>query len=201
MEYQLTEDLRELVSKILESDESEWWIRDLTGSYSWMRSGEIVWFIEPDTDRSVMTARLKYGVACLSCADGLPAISMIIADNLGDKPFDGLGTEKFAKLLAEWRSDPRCYILTPHFFETKQPELDDWLMGTETDANALKEACVEPSLKVENSGSWALRFNLINRFGGVEQWSAAGTSAGFDIDAIEVNMLRGNGSFYYPDEI
>ena len=201
MEYQLTEDLRELVSEILESNESEWWIRDLTESYGWLASGEIVWFIESDTDRSLMTARLKDGVACLSCPDGSAAVSKILADDLGDRPFDSLGTENFAKLLAEWRSDPRCYLLTPHFFETKQPEIDDWLMGTETDANALKEACVEPNFKLETSGKWLLEFNLINRFGAVERWRAAGTSLGFSIDAIDIQTLKENGSYYYPDEI
>jgi hypothetical protein len=202
MEEILPNEVKQLAGEILGSEEEDWWVRELTDTYKWLANDKIYWIIESDTDRSVL-ADLKpdNSCACLNCPDGLPIISNIIATNLGSDAIEKLGTDNFSLLLAEWHSDPRCYIATPRFFEKKQNEINDWLLGTEPDPQVLRDACVEPTLSRDPNGTWTLVYNVINRRGGIEQYTVQGTSGSFEIRSIDVKSLKEDGTFYYPDEL
>lgn len=198
----MPDDLQQLIVKTLDSPESDWWKRNLTNSYKWLRTEEIYWIIDSDTNKSVMAIKLSDGTyKCLNCPTGIPVISSIIAANLGKTPVKKLGVEDFARLLMEWHSDPRGYVATPQFFEKKQSTLDSWLMGKETNPQALRDVCVEPVFVSEGVGSWSLVYNVINRHGGVERWTVKGKAGNFEIQTIDIKSLKENGTFYYPDEL
>jgi hypothetical protein len=202
MQDLMPDELKQLIIKTLNSPEDSWWKRNLTNSYKWLRTEEIYWIIDSETDKSLMAIKNSDGsYKCLNCPGGIPVISSIIEVNLGKDPIDKLGVENFARLLMEWHSDPRGYVATLQFFEKKQSTLDSWLMGKETNPQALRDICIEPIFKQEEDGRWSLAFNLINRYGGVEQWTVKGKSRNFEIQSIDIKSLKENGTFYYPDEL
>lgn len=202
MQDSMPDELKELVAKTLDSDESDWWKRTLTNSYKWLRCEELYWIIDSETDKSVMAVKLADGTyKCLNCPTGIPVISSVIADNLGKTPVRQIGVEEFARLLMEWHSDPRGDVATPQFFEKQEPEIEDWLMGTETDPQALRSICVEPVYTPEGFGSWSLVYNVINRYGGAERWTVKGKTGNFEIESIDIKSLKENGTFYYPYEL
>lgn len=203
MEESLPDEVKDLAVQVLGSSEDDWWVRDLTDTYKWLGGEKVFWVIESDTDRSMMAVLSADKTSdCLNCSDdSVSAISRIIRTNLGDKAIERLGVEGFARLLAEWRSDPRCYLATPRFFEVKQDEINDWLLGTEHDPQALRDICVEPAINKDLRGNWTIAYNVIDRFGGVDRWSVKGASDDFVIQAIDISTVKEKGSFYYPDEL
>lgn len=195
------DDLAQFASKYLSTPPSSWSVRDLSRSYQWLKSPALHWVIDSDTSDSVLAVRQADGkYYCLNCPSGLATISTLISRDLGPNPFQRLGAAKLAELLMEWYRDPRGYVLTPSFFERKKARLDGWLQGSAKDAQTLRQYCVEPRHEEPAGERWSLRFNVVNRLGGVELWTATGANAPYSIESIDIRSLAPSGTFSYPDE-
>ena len=71
-------------------------------------------------------------------------------------------------------------IAAPEFFKSQQRDgLDEWLKGRERDPAELKRLCsgIHRSL---DKNEWALEFNVLNVWGGVDVVRASGTASPFD---------------------
>ncbi|MEX2138954.1 MAG: hypothetical protein WD894_06805 [Pirellulales bacterium] len=193
-----------LAAQHLKSPESEWWVRELTKSFKWLKDEELYWVFDTDSDKSVMALRESGGdYKCLNCQGGLPIIGQVISERLGKVPSDKFSVSDLAQLLMQWHQDPRGYIATPEFFKKKQDQdaLDSWLMGTEKDPAVLRSMCVSPTYTNDDAGNWKLTFNALNQRGGVDQWLVNGKIDKFEIKSVKIMMLKPKGTFYYPDEL
>ena len=179
----------------------DWWIRDLTDSYSWLKGGNIIWVIGSEAGSAVAYGDSSGRYIRLSGPDGLPYISRLIASRIGDDPWQSLGVDGFARLLTELARDPRLRVADSEFLRKQRPFLKTWLLGTETDPEALASLCVRPELRQRPGGVWELRFNVIDYDGGAEQWLVTGNRGPFGITQINVKELSPKGTFSYPEEL
>lgn len=199
-EDNVPQSLRQAVGTAVDPKVDEWWIRDLSKSYSWLRGGETYWVIGGEFGSAVIFQTPDEEYHCLSCPEGWPIISDQLRAAFGSKPWLELGTEVLAQLIAELTRDPRVRLASPEFLERQQPVLDTWLMGDESDPAALADLCTPPDF-AEQGDRWELRFNVLDHEGAAERWTVSGLSAPFQIDNVEVNELRPKGTFSYPDEL
>ncbi|MCK4857940.1 MAG: hypothetical protein KAT58_08235 [candidate division Zixibacteria bacterium] len=193
--------LKQAASGNVNPPEEEWWIRELTDSYPWLHGEEIYWIIDSESNSAMVLKGLAGEYECLNRPDKAGRIGEVIAVNLGEVPSESLNVLDMARLLMEWYRDPRGHIANPEFLESERDVLDTWMMGTETDINVLRTSCVPVTFTNNDDGTWLLVFNALNRLGGVEKWTVSGKSGEFEITAIEIEILKENGTFYYPDEL
>lgn len=198
--HQLPDPLRAIALQYLNNEDSKWWVRNATASYGTLDVAHLYWIID-STDHSVTVMQDRNGIfSSLAGAQGLSLSGRLLSKAYGEEPWKVIGLEKFGKTIMSWYSDPRAYLLTEQFFSKQQPVLASWLTQREKDPAALKALCREPVLALAGS-SWTLKFNAINRRGGVELWAIRGETAPFAINQVDVAMIKENGTFHFPDEL
>ncbi len=201
MPTSIPDGLKRAVADQISPPENEWWIRDLTESYPWLRNAKIYWIIDSKSNSGIVLKDASGSYECLNCPGSESRIGDVIAANLGEVPSETLSVTKLAQLLMEWYQDPRGYVATPEFLDDQEAVLDSWLMGSEKDHKVLRASCVSPAYTTMEDSGWVLIFNAINRHGGVEEWTVRGKSERFEIKSIKIRMLKDNGTFYYPEEL
>ncbi len=179
---------------------SDWWVRDLTDSYAWLGSGNIIWIIGSESGSAIIFGDTQGRYFRLSGPDSLPNVSRLIASRFGEDPWQRIGVDGFARLLTELAADPRMRVADAEFLRKQRRVLDTWLLGVETDPEALARLCVRPDLR-QAPGAWELRFNVIDYNGGAQQWIASGSRGPFGISQVHVEALRPKGTFSYPEEL
>ncbi|MCU0840965.1 MAG: hypothetical protein MUC79_04480 [Thiobacillaceae bacterium] len=198
---QLDRQVIECASERINPPTADWWVRDLSHSYPWLKVDRLLWIIDSKTDASALVLRQGGSCACLNGDRGVEAISRLLSSaTVGIKPGQ-LSAEQLATTIMEWSSDPRGYVLSPDFWAKKQGQLQNWMRGRITDPENLRQMCIAPWLDRRSDGSWTLKFNAINRFGGVEHWIVKGSSEPFAVTSIDHGVIQENGSYYFPDEL
>jgi hypothetical protein len=201
MTEEISPELKKAALVNVRPPEDEWWIRDLTDSYPWLDCESMYWIIDTHDESAIILGHGEGKYECLNLPAQARRIGEIIAASLGSVPSEEMDAEGLAKLLTEWYRDPRGRLATPEFLEQEKQLLESWVVGTDETLGSLKGVCGPIQYDVFDEGNWLLLFNFINRKGGVEQWRVAGESDPFEINDIRIEMIKPEGSFFYPEEL
>lgn len=198
----LSNNLKKTAEKLLGKYHEDWWVRDLTNSYPWLKGNEIYWIVDGDSGKSVMIINDNNDEwICLNCPEGINPISKIINIYLGgSKWIDFLSTYEFCRLLMELYKNPQGYICSNRFLQEEEEVLDTFLGGSEATLDALRSSCIEPKYELSGEGKWHLQYNILNENGGIDQWDVLGNYIKFEIISINIKPILPNGSYYFPDE-
>ncbi|HEX2091078.1 MAG TPA: hypothetical protein VHG28_01705 [Longimicrobiaceae bacterium] len=194
----LPPELRRTVEDHLDPDTEEWWIRDLASSYPWADAGGIYWIVDVDGRSALVVEDREGRFRRLDGSPGLPALSEFVARGREAAP-ESFTPRGLAELLAQWHLDPRVQLLDSEFFRVQEPVLDSWIVDGGPGVEVLRSLGAEPRL-VRKDGSWVLTCHVVNPQGGVEKCVVRGTFEPFAVLSFDVQALKEDGTFFYPDE-
>ena len=173
-------------------------VDDITSEFLWIKNGKILWIKGPGNISSVVYIRDKKFTLMNKPDDSLTGrqslISQCLIDQLGHLP--GLNAQDLALAVRNLLLDPRGYLVDSKWFNGILGELDLWLFNKAQDEPKLRRAVFEPALIENAGGTWELRFNFMNHFGGIEEWRIAGNPA--MVTSITSRMAQDNGTFRFP---
>lgn len=179
-----------------------WWLRNLSNSYDWMQSRNLLWMIDGKTDQSAVVVELDGGEwRCLNQEGGHATVGHLLKEGIGDFAPRRMGAHDFALALVELLQDPRVYVCDPQFIAKQERVLHSFIIDKAHGEDELRSICSEPvRLTGADERLWKLHFRVLNRDGGIDRWTAEGRNEPFTIERVEVTPQMPSDSFYYPDE-
>lgn len=184
--------------------QKNWWLREISQSYPWLKNVNIYWVIDEDTGESaiishtITTDKWK----ALNHPKGIQEISELIRKQLdGILWKNKLSILDFSTLLMEWYKTPQGYICSDTFLQEQEDVIESFLNGVDKNITSLVNSCMTPIYKENKKGEWSILFNALNKDGGIDRWNVLGVIINFDIKKIEITEVKPIGSFYYPDEL
>jgi hypothetical protein len=169
-------------------------------SYEGLTVGRVYWVMGPAPEPNVLVAVLSSGQPAVRMTGDEAALKSFL-----DMQFEGglpgpSALSGVAQLVKDAVVGKGGSIATPEFFESQRRDgLDAWLKGRERDPAELQRLCsgIRRSL---DKNEWALEFNVINGWGGVDVVRATGNASPFSLVRTSVDLVKARGEFRYPLE-
>jgi hypothetical protein len=182
-------------SRILSSPEQDLSYSAIQGEFTWMKSGEIVWIRRPDFRSVLFWVRSGHQPTVLNQEKRLENVSFLLNEMLGRLP-GNLGATDLAAALRKLTTDPRGFVASQAFLATVRPYRSVWTLGDVQLEHLLESHCPDPVLQLRNDGKWNLEFQYFNPMGGVEAWTAKGSST--RVITLDRSVAVADGTFRFP---
>lgn len=194
--------MKEEVAKHLQSPPDDWWERDLSRGYPWLKDGEeLHWVIDEEDGTSVVVIHFENQDWTRTNDDPqaplLDVVNNLLPRILSEAPNP---PEAILRVLATCiftlAHDPRGHLLEPVFLTLKADTLDSYAgLGGGQPADFVK-----PLLFQESDGSWKLEFVTFDHEGEVIGWFITGSQPPRRILGIDRSTVAPPGTLTFPEE-
>ena len=167
-------------------------------AYQWITVGRLYWVMRP-LEGALLVAVPGDGRPAVLLTGDIPALKDFLAMQFNGR-LPGVGAlNGIAQLVKDAIIGKGGSIASAELFESQRDNLDEWLKGRERDPAELKKLCsgIRGSVK---KNEWALEFNVINGWGGVDVVRASGTASPLTLQHVSVGAVKARGAFRYPLE-
>jgi len=167
-------------------------------AYQWITVGRLYWVMRP-LEGALLVAVPGDGRRPVLLTGDIAALKDFLAMQFNGRLPGVSALNGIAQLVKDAITGKRGSIASAELLESQRDNLDEWLKGRERDPAEFKRVCSGIRGSVSKN-EWALEFNVINGWGGVDVVRASGTASPLTLQHVSVGVVKARGAFRYPLE-